>query len=89
MSKSINISNIIVKLKEERQLLARFLIIQQARPQLVIKLQNTIANYEMALVPRSMFASDGSLLLTADKSLLLQVIESIPAKLTTVGRFAW
>ena len=42
-----------VKLKDYRALLARFLIIQLSRPDLVPKLENTIGHYKMALVPRS------------------------------------
>ena len=46
----------VIKLREERQLFARFLIIQQSRPELVPKLEATIGEFEMAVVPRSMFA---------------------------------
>ena len=58
----IRVGDKIIKLREERQLFARFLVIQQSRPDLVPKLSSTIGEFEMAVVPRSMFANDGSLL---------------------------
>ena len=71
----VQVGDKVIKLREERQLLARFLIIQQSRPQLVPKLEATIGEYEMAVVPRSMFSVDGSLLLCPDKASLMQIIE--------------
>jgi len=41
----------VVKLREDRQLLARFLVIQQSCPQVVDKLAETIGTYEMAVTP--------------------------------------
>ena len=67
----------VIKLREERQLFARFLVIQQSRPELVPKLASTIGDYEMAVVPRSMFAVDGSLLVCKEKSDLMNIIEGV------------
>ena len=76
MTKSrITVGDKVVKLREERQLLARFLVIQQSRPELVPKLGTTIGDFEMSVVPRSIFAVDGSLLLCKDKSSLMNAIE--------------
>jgi len=72
---TIAVGNKVVKLREDRQLLARFLVIQQSRPQLVDKLAETIGNYEMAVIPRSLFATDGTLLIPSDKSLFMKEIE--------------
>ena len=44
----------VLKLREERELLGRFLIIQESSPELVPRLEETIAEYEMAVVPRSL-----------------------------------
>ena len=66
----------VIKLREERQLLARFLVIQQSRPELVPRLAATIGDYEMAVTPRSMFASDGSLLIPTDKASIIHAIEA-------------
>ena len=71
----VTVGDKVIKLREERQLLARFLVIQQSRPELVPKLEATIGEYEMAVVPCSMFAVDGSLLLCTDKASLMHVIE--------------
>ena len=57
----------VVKLREERQLLAKFLVIYQSRPELLQNLPGTIGEYEMAVTPRSMFRADGTLLIPKDK----------------------
>ena len=49
MKKATIAGDEVVKLREDRQLLARFLVIQQSRPQLVDKLTKTIGKYEMAV----------------------------------------
>ena len=57
----------VVKLREERQLLAKFLVIYQSRPELLTNLRGTIGEYAMAVTPRSMFSADGALLIPEDK----------------------
>ena len=52
----VTVGDKVIKLREERQLFARFLVIQQSRPELVPKLASTIGDFEMAVVPRSIFA---------------------------------
>ena len=47
----------LIELCEERQLLARLLIIQRNRPDLVPILEETIGEYQMSVVPRSLCAS--------------------------------
>ena len=71
----VRIDDKVVKLREETQLLARFLIIQQTRN---LDLQNAIGNFEMSLIPRALFNSDCSLLIPTNKSSLLTLIEEIP-----------
>ena len=56
---------------------ARFLVIQQSRPELVSKLPYTIGDYEMSVVPCSVFANDGSLLIPTDKSGIMHAVESL------------
>ncbi len=58
----------VIKLREDRQLLARFLVIQRSRPELVQKLNDVIGTYEFSAIPRSLFSSDGQLLIPGDKS---------------------
>ena len=60
---SVVAGNKVMKLHEDRQLLDRFLVIQQSRPNMVGKLGDTTGNYEMAVTPRPLFATDGTLLI--------------------------
>ena len=84
----LNIGDKIIKLREERQLFARFLVIQQSRPEMVPKLEATIGEYELSVIPRSLFAVDGSLLVCKDKSNLVTIIEGlVESNNTEVDRF--
>ena len=56
---------------------ARFLVIQQSRPELVPNLAYTIGDYKMSVVPRSVFANDGSLLMPTEKSSVVHAVESL------------
>jgi len=76
----IRVGDKVIKLREERQLLGRFLIIQGSRPELVPKLEKTIGEYEMSVVPRSLCAVDGSLYIPADKASLMHAIEGAKAQ---------
>ena len=84
MNSKVSLGDKVVKLKEERDLLARFLIIQQSRPDLVPKLQTTIGHYEMAVVPRSLFSGDGTLLVPTDKSSLIHAVEQKAKSIPTI-----
>ena len=74
LSKKIKVplENKIIKLREERQLLGRFLVILGSRPGLVPKLSEVIGNFEMSVVPRSLVAVDGTLHIPSDKSSLMK-----------------
>ncbi len=65
----------LVKLREDTQLSARCIVVQQSRPTLVSSLGDTIAKYEFPVIPRSLFSSDGLLLIPTDKSAFIHVIE--------------
>lgn len=65
----------VIKLREERELFGRFLIIQGSRPELVPKFKETIGEYEMSVVPRSLCAVNGSLYIPTDKASLMHAIE--------------
>lgn len=71
----VKVGEKVFKLREDRQFLGRCLIIQESRPELVPKLADMIGNYELSVVPRSMFAVDGSLLLPSDKASIIHAIE--------------
>ena len=74
------LSNKLVKLREDRQLLARFLVVQQSRPTMIASLQDTIGTYEFSVIPRSLFSSDGLLPLPNDKSAIIHCIEEYQLK---------
>ena len=74
----------VVKLREERQLFAQFLIIHQSRPQLMPNLPQTIGEYEMAITPRSLFTSDGNLLVPKDKNAFMHAIEKLVSTIDIV-----
>ena len=76
----INAGGKLVKIKEERGLLQR-LIISRSRPQLDLK--KCIGMYEFGVVPRSLFASDGTVLLAYDKAKILPHLELLISIRTT------
>ena len=76
----VRIGEKVIKLREERELLGRFLIIQSSRPSLVPKLEETIGEYEMSTIPRSLCAVDGSLYIPTDKASLMHAVEDAPAE---------
>ena len=69
----INAGGKLVKIKEERGLLQRLIVISRSRPQLDMK--ECIGTYEFGVVPRSLFASDGTVLLAYDKAKILHHLE--------------
>jgi len=71
----------IIQLREERDLLARFVIILKTRPE--IDLKQAIGTYEFCAVPRLLCSPDG-LLLAYDK---FKVMHAIEAFLTTSSPF--
>ena len=65
-----------VELKEERNLFARMLLVSTSRPE--INLEETVGRYELSVVPRSMFAADGTMLHCQVKSKLMAILEKLP-----------
>ena len=78
--KKVQVGDKVIKLREERELLGRFLIIQGSHSLLVPKLEEAIGKYEMEIVPRSLCASDRTLLLTADKANLMKALEDVTSQ---------
>ena len=74
-STEIKVGDSIIKIKEERGLLQRFIVISRSRPELDLK--ECIGTYEFGVIPRSLFASDGSLLLAYDKASILHHLENL------------
>ena len=71
----INAGGQLVKIKEERGLLQRLIVISINRPQLDPK--ECIGTYEFGVIPRSLFASDGTVLLAYDKAKILRHLELV------------
>lgn len=63
----------LVELKEDRSLFARMMMVCKARPD--IDLKEAIGKYEFSIVPRSMFAADGTMLHCSTKSSLMDLLE--------------
>ena len=68
----------LIELREDRSLFGRMMMECQCRPDIDIK--ETIGLYELALVPRSMFAPDGSMLHCSSKSALMAILEKLPSR---------
>ena len=66
----------VIKLRVERELFGRFIIIQGSRPELVPKLEDAIGEFEMSAVSRLLCAVDGSLYIPTEKASLMHVIEA-------------
>ena len=67
----------LVGLREDRSLFARLLVVCRTRPE--IDLKETIGIYEFSVVPRSLFAADGTMLRCSRKSALMPILEKLPS----------
>ena len=65
------------RLKEDKQILTRCLLIKDKRPELLPPIEKIVDEYELSNVPKSLFGSDGHLLLPTDKAKLRLAIESM------------
>ena len=65
-----------IKLRERRQLLQRFLVVLHAHLNLGYTLKEAIGKYELSVIPSSLFDSDETLLLPSDKNELLTEVLS-------------
>ena len=77
LKKSIKskIGSKVVQLKEEKNLMSRFLVTARKRPEL--ELEHCIGNYEFSVVPKSLFTVDGQPLACTDKAKLMHHIEEL------------
>ena len=66
----------LIELQEDRSLFARMMMVCRSRTE--IDLKETVGIYEFAVVPRSMFAPDGSMLQCTAKSPLMAIPEKTP-----------
>ena len=65
----------VVQLREEKNLLTRFLITARKRPEL--NLEEALGNFEFSVVPKALFFNDGQPLNCTDKSSILPNIEEL------------
>jgi len=73
----VKVKNKEIILKEQALLMTRMMISARKRPE--VDLEALLGRHEFSVVPRSMFESDGSLLLDSKKSILMdQIEEKIP-----------
>lgn len=79
LKSKLKVGDKVIKLREDRELIGRCLIISQSRPMLLPKLEETIGTHEMSVMPRSMFAPDGTLLLATDKASVMHAVEAQPS----------
>ena len=68
-------SNNILELQEDRNLFARMMVVCKSRPEIDIK--EAVGTYEFSVVPRSMFAADGTMLRCSFKSALMNILEKL------------
>lgn len=73
----------IVQLKEDRSLFVRMMMVCKARPEIDIK--EAVGQYEFSIVPRSMFAADGTMFHCASKSTLMDILEKLDTEGNTDG----
>ena len=75
----VAISDKVLGLKENRMLFAR--IAANCRPDM--HLQECLSNYELYIMPRSLFAADDTLLYCSDKSKLMDILEKMSSTETS------
>ena len=66
-----------VELQVDRNLFARMMVICKSRPESDIK--EPFGTHEFSVVPRSMFAADGTMLHCPAKSALMHILEKLPS----------
>ena len=73
---TVKVKDQVIQLKEERDLMSRFVIASRARIEINLPEIFNI-KYEFTVLPRSMFARDGNLLIGTDKCQVMAKIESL------------
>jgi hypothetical protein len=67
----------VVELQEDSSLFARMMVVCTSRPD--INLQEAIGTYKLSIVPRSMYAADGTILRCAMKINHMHILEQLHA----------
>ena len=69
-------------MQEDRNLIARMMVICKRRPEIDIK--EAVGTYEFRVAPQSMFAADGTLLHCPAKSALMRILVKFSSRKTSV-----
>ena len=72
-----------IELKEDRSLFARMMMVCKARPEIDIK--EAVGEYEFSIVPRSMFAANGTMFHCSPKSTLMNILEKMDPRRNSEG----
>ena len=72
----------VLELQEDRSLFARIVVVCKSRPE--INLKEAIGQYEISVVPRSLFAADGTMHHCSMKSSLMTILETLPVDVRAV-----
>ena len=78
---SVSLKDKVVELQKDRNLFARLMMVAKSRPEIDIK--EAIGQYEFSVVPRSLFANDGTMFHCSMKSALMSVLEKTCESLDT------
>ena len=70
-----------VELKEDRSRFARMMMVCKASPEIGIK--EAVGKYEFSIVPRSMFAVDGTMLHCSSKNTSVNILEKMDPRRNT------
>ena len=70
---SVSLKDKVVELQEDRNLFARLMMVAKSRPEIDIK--EAIGQHEFSVVPRSLFANDGTMFHCSMKSALMSILE--------------
>ena len=79
MKVTVALKDKVVELTEDRNLFARLMMVAKSRPEIDIK--EAIKQHEFSVVPRSLFANDGTLLHCSLKCALVSILEEIGVSL--------
>ena len=77
----VSLKDKVVELQEDRNLFARLMMVAKSRPEIDIK--QAIEQHEFSVVPRSLFANDGTMFHCSMKSALMSILEKTGESLDT------
>lgn len=78
----VSLKDKVVELQEDRNLFARLMMVAKSRPEIDIK--EAIGQHEFSVVPRSLFANDGTMFHCSMKSALMSILEKTGESLDTL-----